>query len=154
MILATSPFPVAVFCIVQRVRTWRTTAEQSRLGIRGDEASRSVTGNRYWMQALLPKAIKESMSVPFGNQAITALVGVLIVLVHTPANATDNGLGHANCGSLTPQQCRVAEIFHAQLMLQSARVYAAQPQLSAPSLSRVFFQCRSAPPGRLATETY
>jgi hypothetical protein len=78
------------------------------------------------------------MSVPLGTKVITALVGVLIVLMQAPASATDNGLAHANCGSLTPQQCRAAEIFRAQLMLQSARVYAAQPQLSAPSLSRVF----------------
>jgi hypothetical protein len=50
----------------------------------------------------------------------------------------DSGLGGTNCGSLTPQQCRAAEIVRAQLMLQSARVYAAQPQLTAPSLSRMF----------------
>ena len=53
----------------------------------------------------------------------------------------DSGLGGTNCGSLTPQppqQCRAAEIFRAQLMLQSARVYAAQPQLTTPSLSRMF----------------
>jgi hypothetical protein len=43
-------------------------------------------------------------------------------------------LGGTNCGSLTPQQCRAAEILRAQLMLQSARVYAAQPQVTAPSL--------------------
>jgi hypothetical protein len=50
----------------------------------------------------------------------------------------DSGLGGTNCGSLTPQQCRAAEIVRAQLMLQSARVYAAQPQLTAPSLTRMF----------------
>jgi hypothetical protein len=52
--------------------------------------------------------------------------------------AEDSGLRGTNCGSLTPQQCRAAEILRAQLMLQSARVYAAQPQLTAPSLSRMF----------------
>jgi hypothetical protein len=51
--------------------------------------------------------------------------------------AEDSGLRGTNCGSLTPQ-CRAAEILRAQLMLQSARVYAAQPQLTAPSLSRMF----------------
>jgi len=75
------------------------------------------------------------MSV-FGTKVITALVGAL-VLTQT-ASASDSSLGGTNCGSLTPQQCRAAEIARAQLMLQSARVYAAQPQLTAPSLSRMF----------------
>jgi hypothetical protein len=133
------PLNQSLLSVLATAPAFRTRQANNLAGIFAElERAGHVTGNRYWMQALLPKAIKESMSVPFGNQAITALVGVLIVLVHTPANATDNGLGHANCGSLTPQQCRVAEIFRAQLMLQSARVYAAQPQLSAPSLSRVF----------------
>src|SRR5262245_49121490 len=85
---------------------------------------------------LLPITIRESMSVPFGIKVITALVGVLLGLTQTPASASDRGLGGTNCGSLTPQQCRAADILRAQLMLQSARVYAAQPQLTAPSLSR------------------
>jgi hypothetical protein len=50
----------------------------------------------------------------------------------------DGGLGGTNCGFLTLQQCRATEILRAGLMLQSARVYAAQPQLTAPSLNRVF----------------
>src|SRR5262245_15581381 len=85
---------------------------------------------------LLPTTMRESMSVLLGTKVITALVGVLIVLTQTPAGASD--LDGTNCGSLTPQQCRAAEIFRAQLMLQSSRVYAAQPQLTAPSLSRMF----------------
>src|SRR5262245_18261417 len=88
------------------------------------------------MHGVLQISIRESMSVPFGTKVITALVGVLIVLTQTPASASD--LGGTNCGSLTPQQCREAEIFRAQLMLQSSRVYAAQPQLTAPSFRRMF----------------
>jgi hypothetical protein len=52
-------------------------------------------------------------------------------------------LGGTNCGSLTPQQCRAAEILRAQLMLQSARVYAAQPQVTAPSLRQKLTRVRT-----------
>jgi hypothetical protein len=91
---------------------------------------------------LLPITIRESMSVRLETKVITALIGVLIVLTQTPASAqyldSDGGLGGTNCGFLTLQQCRATEILRAGLMLQSARVYAAQPQLTAPSLNRVF----------------
>src|SRR5262249_23696364 len=105
--------------------------------------------NRYWMHGVLQISIRESMSVPFGTKVITALVGVLIVL--TPASAGDSGLNATNCGSLTPQQCRAGEILRAQLMLQSARVYAAQPQLTAPSLGRVYGGSNVAQPSRGAS---
>jgi hypothetical protein len=86
--------------------------------------------------------IRESMSVPLGTKVITALVGLLIVLTQTPAGAQysdgDSGLGGTNCGSLTLQQCRATKILRAQSMLQSGRVYGAQPQLTVPSLSGVF----------------
>src|SRR5262245_33226484 len=67
-------------------------------------------------------------------------IATAALIAGSPAfdQAGDSGLGGTNCGSLTPQQCRAAEIVRAQLMLQSARVYAAQPQLTAPSLSRMF----------------
>jgi hypothetical protein len=56
----------------------------------------------------------------------------------------DSGLDGANCGSLTLQQCTATEILRAQSMLQSARVYGAQPQLTVPSLSGVFATGNSA----------
>jgi hypothetical protein len=56
----------------------------------------------------------------------------------------DSGLGGTNCGSLTLQQCRATEILRAQSMLQSGRVYGAQPQLTVPSLSGVFATGNSA----------
>jgi hypothetical protein len=65
-------------------------------------------------------------------------IATAALIAASPAFAEDSGLRGTNCGSLTPQQCRAAEILRAQLMLQSARVYAAQPQLTAPSLSRMF----------------
>ena len=65
-------------------------------------------------------------------------IATAALIAASPAFAQDSGLRGTNCGSLTPQQCRAAEILRAQLMLQSARVYAAQPQLTAPSLSRMF----------------
>src|SRR5262245_27520538 len=71
------------------------------------------------------------------TKIMAVLVMMPVLLTQTPASADDLG-GTTNCGSLTPQQCRKAEILRAQLMLQSARVYAAQPQLTAPSLSRMF----------------
>jgi hypothetical protein len=58
--------------------------------------------------------------------------------------AEDSGLRGTNCGSLTPQQCRATEILRAQSMLQSGRVYGAQPQLTVPSLSGVFATGNSA----------
>jgi hypothetical protein len=82
------------------------------------------------------------MSVPLGTKVVIALVGVLLVLPQTPASAqysdSDSSLGGTNCDFLTLQQCRATEILRAGLMLQSARVYGAQPQLTAPSISRVF----------------
>jgi len=56
----------------------------------------------------------------------------------------DSGLGGTNCGSLTLQQCRAIEILRAQSMLQSGRVYGAQPQLAVPALSGVFATGNSA----------
>src|SRR5262245_25516939 len=94
------------------------------------------------------QAFRESMSVPLGTKVITALVGLLIVLTQTRASAQysdgDSGLGGTNCGSLTLQQCRATEILRAQSMLQSGRVYGAQPQLTVPSLSGVFATGNSA----------
>jgi hypothetical protein len=82
------------------------------------------------------------MSVRLGTKVLTALIGVLVVLTQTPASAEyldgDSSLGGTNCGFLTLQQCRATEILRAGLMLRSARVYGAQPQLTAPSLNRVF----------------
>jgi hypothetical protein len=90
---------------------------------------------------LQPLAIRESMSVRLGTKVLTTLIGVM-VLTQTPASAEyldrDAGLGETNCGFLTLRQCRATEILRAGLMLQSARVYGAQPQLAAPSLNRVF----------------
>ena len=90
---------------------------------------------------LLPLAIRESTSVRLGTKVLTALIGLLIVLTQTPARAEyldgDTGLGGTNCGFLTLRQCRATEILRAGLLLQSARVYGAQPQLTAPSLNRV-----------------
>ena len=64
-------------------------------------------------------------------------IATAALIAGPPAYSGDSGLGGTNCGSLTPQQCRTAEILRAQLMLQSAKVYAAQPQLAAPSLNRM-----------------
>jgi hypothetical protein len=72
-----------------------------------------------------------------GNQSSNRPRWVLVVLTQTPASAEyldgDSGLGGTNCGFLTLQQCRATEILRAGLMLHSARVYGAQPQLTAPS---------------------
>ena len=65
-------------------------------------------------------------------------IATAALIAASPAFAQEytgnSSLGGAKCGSLNPQQCRAAEILRAQLMLQSARVYAAQPQLTAPLL--------------------
>ena len=85
-------------------------------------------------------------------------IATAALIAASPAFAEDSVLRGTNCGSLTPQQCRAAEVLRAQLMLQSARVYAAQP-FTAPSLNRMFAgdggsNVAQRPPGRFATETY
>jgi hypothetical protein len=89
--------------------------------------------------------VSESMSVPLGTKFITTLVGVLIVLTQTPASAQNSvDLGGTNCGSLTLQQCRATQILRAQSLLQSWRVYGAQPQLTVPTLSGILATGNSA----------
>src|SRR5262249_50148915 len=85
------------------------------------------------------------MSVPLGSKFITTLIGVLIVLTQTPASAQNAvDLGGTDCGSLTLQQCRATQILRAQSLLQSWRVYGAQPQLSVPALSSMLATGNSA----------
>ena len=85
------------------------------------------------------------MSVPLGTKFITTLIGVLIVLTQTPASAQYSvDLGGTDCGSLTLQQCRATQILRAQSLLQSWRVYGAQPQLTVPALSGVLATGNSA----------
>ena len=92
--------------------------------------------NQYWMLVFVAITVSESMSVPLRTKFITTLIGILIVLTQTPASAQNSvDLGGPDCGSLTPQQCRAARILRAQSLLQSWRVYGAQPQLPVPALS-------------------
>ena len=110
----------------------------SHRGIQKVEASRSCDAG---LEPILDSGVRsitvsESMSVPLGTKFITTLIGVLIVLTQTPASAQNSvDLGGTDCGSLSPQQCRATQILRAQSLLQSWRVYGAQPQLTVPALS-------------------
>ena len=110
----------------------------SHRGIQKVEASRSCDAG---LEPILDSGVRsitvsESKSVPLVTKFITTLIGVLIVLTQTPASAQDAvNLGGTDCGSLTLQQCRATQILRAQSLLQSWRVYGAQPQLTVPALS-------------------